>query len=133
MEMPGTATTIRCATQFRLKAGMPPAFQPGTCTAHRTSHTQHSVKSPGPAGILRITILHLPVSCTAIFFSAMRSLCRNDQYMSNSEKIICPLCNDAVDKLRYRFHIDDERSVIEKIKEQNPAWSDTMGWCTGHQ
>jgi serine protease AprX len=49
--------------------------------------------------------------------------------MNNGEKIICPLCNDAVDKLLYRFHIDDERNVIEKIKEQNPAWTENDGVC----
>ena len=41
--------------------------------------------------------------------------------MNNQGKITCPLCNDTVDKLLYRFHIDDERNVLEKIKEQNPA------------
>jgi len=49
--------------------------------------------------------------------------------MSNGEKIICPLCNDAVDKLLYRFHIDSERSVLDKIKEQNPGWSLNDGVC----
>jgi len=49
--------------------------------------------------------------------------------MNNGEKIICPLCNDAVDKLLYRFHIDSERSVLDKIKEQNPGWSLNDGVC----
>ena len=50
--------------------------------------------------------------------------------MKNSEKIICPLCSDKVDKLLYRFHIDDERNVIEKIKSQNPSWAENDGACS---
>lgn len=50
--------------------------------------------------------------------------------MNNSEKIICPLCNDAVDKLLYRFHIDDERSVLERIKINNPQWAEQDGICS---
>jgi serine protease AprX len=50
--------------------------------------------------------------------------------MNNSEKIICPLCSDAVDKLLYRFHIDDERSVIERIKFNNPQWAEEDGVCS---
>jgi len=49
--------------------------------------------------------------------------------MNYGEKIICPLCSDAVDKLLYRFHIDSERAVIEKIKNQNPEWSLNDGVC----
>ena len=49
--------------------------------------------------------------------------------MNNGEKITCPLCNDTVDKLLYRFHIDDERVVLEKIKQQNPGWSLNDGVC----
>jgi len=40
--------------------------------------------------------------------------------MKSREKINCPLCNDAVDKLLYRFHIEDEKKVIERIKIKNP-------------
>lgn len=40
--------------------------------------------------------------------------------MSSGEKVTCPLCNDAVDKLLYRFHINNERKAIERIKEKNP-------------
>ena len=35
-----------------------------------------------------------------------------------------------VDKLLYRFHIDDERNVIEKIKSQNPLWAESDGACS---
>lgn len=50
--------------------------------------------------------------------------------MNNGENITCPLCNDAVDKLLYRFHIDSERTVLEKIKEQNPEWALNDGLCS---
>lgn len=50
--------------------------------------------------------------------------------MNTGEKIICPLCNDTVDKLLYRFHIDSERNVIERIKQQNPEWSVNDGLCS---
>jgi serine protease AprX len=50
--------------------------------------------------------------------------------MNSSKKIICPLCNDAVDKLLYRFHIDDERKVLERIKTNNPQWAEHDGICT---
>jgi serine protease AprX len=49
--------------------------------------------------------------------------------MNSSEKIICPLCKDAVDKLLYRFHIDDERQVLERIKVNNPQWAESDGIC----
>jgi serine protease AprX len=50
--------------------------------------------------------------------------------MGNDKKIICPLCSDTVDKLLYRFHIDDERNVIEKIRQQNPSWTENDGACS---
>src|SRR4051794_28846715 len=50
--------------------------------------------------------------------------------MNRSEKIICPLCGDTVDKLLYRFHIDDERTVIERIKQHNPQWAEEDGICS---
>lgn len=40
------------------------------------------------------------------------------------------MCNDAVDKLLYRFHIDSERQVIERLKEQHPAWTENDGICS---
>lgn len=49
--------------------------------------------------------------------------------MSAGAFTICPLCNDAVDKLLYRYHIDGEKQVIEKIKQQNPEWSVQDGIC----
>lgn len=50
--------------------------------------------------------------------------------MNNGEKINCPLCNDTVDKLLYRFHIDSEQKVLDKIKEQNPGWAENDGCCS---
>ena len=50
--------------------------------------------------------------------------------MNNSENIICPLCNDTVDRLIYRFHIDNERTVIEKIKSEHPSWAVEDGLCS---
>ena len=48
----------------------------------------------------------------------------------NGEKIICPLCKDAVDELLYRFHINSERTVIDKIKSNNPTWAEQDGICS---
>lgn len=43
---------------------------------------------------------------------------------------ICPLCNNPVDKLLYRYHIDGELQVIEKIKQRNPGWTVNDGVCS---
>ena len=50
--------------------------------------------------------------------------------MNKAGTILCPLCNDAVEKLLYRFHLDSERQVIKKISEHNPAWSEDDGACS---
>ncbi len=50
--------------------------------------------------------------------------------MSNTPAIICPLCNDPVEKLLYRFHYDNEKQVIERIKEHNPGWAEHDGACS---
>src|SRR5271154_6397354 len=50
--------------------------------------------------------------------------------MQRGEKIICPLCQDVVDKLVYRFHFDNEKIVIDKIKRDHPEWSATDGLCS---
>ncbi|MBL7744660.1 MAG: S8 family serine peptidase [Chitinophagaceae bacterium] len=47
-----------------------------------------------------------------------------------SPVIICPLCSDEVDKLLYRYHIDGERVVMEKIRQQNPGWTENDGACS---
>ncbi len=45
-------------------------------------------------------------------------------------QVICPLCNDAVDKLLYRFHYDTEATVIGKIKAEFPEWTKNDGLCS---
>ncbi|MEP7109345.1 MAG: S8 family serine peptidase [Ferruginibacter sp.] len=50
--------------------------------------------------------------------------------MNNGGNITCPLCTDKVDKLLYRFHVESERKVIAKIKEQNPGWTENDGICS---
>ena len=45
-------------------------------------------------------------------------------------QIICPLCSDPVDKLLYRYHLDSERNVLEKIKLHNPEWTENDGACS---
>ena len=48
----------------------------------------------------------------------------------NSVKLICPLCKDSVDRLVYRFHLDSERVIVEKIKTEHPAWTEKDGMCS---
>lgn len=48
----------------------------------------------------------------------------------NGQKIICPLCNDAVDELVYRFHHSSEKAVIDKIRAGNPDWTEHDGICS---
>src|SRR3569833_1934321 len=50
--------------------------------------------------------------------------------MTNDKKVICPLCYDSVDRLLYRYHIDSEQKVIDKIKAENPAWTVGDGTCS---
>lgn len=50
-------------------------------------------------------------------------------YLMGTTKTICPLCNEGVDKLLFRFHIDNERLVIEGIKNHNPGWAVNDGAC----
>jgi serine protease AprX len=50
--------------------------------------------------------------------------------MNQQENIVCPLCGDQVDKLLYRYHIDNEKVVVGKIKEHNPAWTENDGVCS---
>lgn len=46
------------------------------------------------------------------------------------EKVRCPLCNDAVEKLLYKFHVDSERAVLDKIKKDHPGWTLGDGLCS---
>jgi serine protease AprX len=50
--------------------------------------------------------------------------------MQSTATIQCPLCNEAVEKLLYRFHIDSERQVIERIKHEYPQWAENDGACS---
>jgi serine protease AprX len=50
--------------------------------------------------------------------------------MQTRERVICPLCNNEVDKLLFRFHIENERTVIEKIKKDHPDWTIGDGICS---
>jgi serine protease AprX len=47
-----------------------------------------------------------------------------------SDKLICPLCKDEVSKLLYRFHVENEKVVLQKIKDNNPAWTINDGICS---
>lgn len=49
--------------------------------------------------------------------------------MNQQENIVCPLCGDKVEKLLYRYHIDNEKVVVEKIKQHNPTWTENDGIC----
>jgi serine protease AprX len=49
--------------------------------------------------------------------------------MQSTQTIQCPLCNDAVEKLLYRFHVDSERRIIDRIKEDHPGWAEQDGAC----
>lgn len=50
--------------------------------------------------------------------------------MNQSITIQCPLCNDLVDKLVYRYHLDNERQVLAIIRQQNPDWTIEDGLCS---
>jgi len=50
--------------------------------------------------------------------------------MNNNNKIQCPLCNDAVDRLLFAFHYDSERNIIEQIKRLHPQWTENDGACS---
>lgn len=52
------------------------------------------------------------------------------QGMKQPENIICPLCGDLVDKLLYRYHFNNEKVVLDKIREHNPDWAATDGACS---
>jgi serine protease AprX len=50
--------------------------------------------------------------------------------MNQAIVVICPICNDTVDKLLYKYHLDNERQVIERIKKHNPEWAENDGICS---
>jgi serine protease AprX len=50
--------------------------------------------------------------------------------MESRDQLICPLCNDKVDRLIYQFHLENEKVVIGKIKDDHPEWSMEDGLCS---
>lgn len=46
-----------------------------------------------------------------------------------NNQLICPICNDRIDKLLYRFHIENERYVIDRLKKAHPDWAIDDGSC----
>jgi serine protease AprX len=50
--------------------------------------------------------------------------------MNNGEKVSCPLCNDTVDRLLYRFHSDSEQKILDTLKQHNPSWAEQDGCCS---
>ncbi|MEJ8843614.1 S8 family serine peptidase [Lacibacter sp. H375] len=50
--------------------------------------------------------------------------------MNETTAVTCPLCGDEVHKLIYRFHLESERLIIDKIKEQFPDWAIDDGICS---
>jgi serine protease AprX len=50
--------------------------------------------------------------------------------MQNETLLTCPVCGDGVAKLLYRFHIESEKLVITRIKENNPGWAEEDGICS---
>jgi serine protease AprX len=50
--------------------------------------------------------------------------------MSQHENIVCPLCGDKVDRILFRYHLDNEKVVVGKIKEHNPDWTENDGACS---
>jgi serine protease AprX len=50
--------------------------------------------------------------------------------MNQHGNIICPLCGDEVDRVLFRYHIDNEKVVLQKIKEHNPDWTINDGACS---
>jgi serine protease AprX len=50
--------------------------------------------------------------------------------MNETTAVTCPLCGDEVHKLIYRFHLESERLIIDKIKKQFPEWVIDDGICS---
>jgi len=50
--------------------------------------------------------------------------------MNRHQNTVCPLCGDTVDKLLFRYHLDNEKVVLQKIKDHNPEWTEHDGLCS---
>ena len=62
-------------------------------------------------------------------FECMELFCINMEQPVN-HNLTCPLCGDAVNKLLYTFHVENEKVVLEKIKTINPGWAEDDGICS---
>lgn len=50
--------------------------------------------------------------------------------MAKDQSLQCPLCQDQVENLVYRFHIENEQEVINRIKADHSEWVEQDGACT---
>lgn len=50
--------------------------------------------------------------------------------MQDNNSVLCPLCKDQVSKRLYRFHVESEKAVLERIKFNNPEWTLNDGICS---
>ena len=49
--------------------------------------------------------------------------------MRNPGTLTCPLCQDTVNRLVFRFHLDQERAILDKIRSSHPEWTEGDGLC----
>jgi len=49
--------------------------------------------------------------------------------MQNPGTLTCPLCQDTVNRLVFRFHLDQERAILDKIRTVHPEWTEGDGLC----
>ena len=45
-------------------------------------------------------------------------------------QLICPLCQDKVDRLVYRFHYESENNILQRIRLHKPEWTENDGICS---
>lgn len=50
--------------------------------------------------------------------------------MTSTNLLKCPLCGDQVDRLVYRFHVESETEVIQRIKTDHTDWIEANGACS---
>lgn len=50
--------------------------------------------------------------------------------MQAKDNIVCPICRESVEKLLYKFHVESEGMVIDRIKISNPEWVENDGICS---
>lgn len=67
------------------------------------------------------------VACPTAILPVPPLLCRQ---MNGNITIECPLCHDQVEKLLYRYHLGNERLVIDRIRMHNPGWTENDGACS---